>query len=132
MLEQEVSMFYQIFEQFDKNFKTKPIEVVSSIPNKYDQWFLKNNENKIPPINKLSEFKSWKDNMLPHYRQLYMYSILNNDKIKQTEFIMAYIKELFWVLQTFITNFINSPDMLVTSYYNSNKIKIQNLDNPFE
>jgi len=82
MLEQEASNFHQIFEQFDKTFKTKPIEVVSNTPNTFDQWFLRNNNNKIPAINKLSGFKSWKDDMHSHYRQLYMYAILNNDIIK--------------------------------------------------
>ena len=88
--------------------------------------------NKIPPINKLSGFKSVKDKMLPHYRMLYHLGVLNNDRIKQAEFIIAYTKEIFWVMQSFLSNFINSTDMMVTSKYNANKIKIQNMDNPFE
>jgi len=74
-------MYHQIFEQLDKNCKTKPIEVVAQNPNALDHWFLKNNDDKIPAINKLSGFKNWKDNMLPHYKMMYTFGILNNDNI---------------------------------------------------
>ena len=124
LYEQELSMYHQVFEQIDKQCKQKPIEVVTQNPNVYDNYFLLNNDNKIPAINKLSGFKSQKENMIPHYKMLYVQSVLNNDHIKQAEFIIAYTKELFWVMQSFITNFINTPDMYVTSKYNSNKIKI--------
>jgi hypothetical protein len=36
--------------------------------------------------------------MTPYYKMLYTCGVLNNDKEKQTEFIIAYTKELFWVL----------------------------------
>lgn len=98
MLEQEISHYYQIFEQLDKKCRQMPIEVVSHEAGRYQHWFITSHNNEIPSINKLRGFKNVVDQMTPYYKMLYTCGVLNNDKEKQTEFIIAYTKELFWVL----------------------------------
>lgn len=69
--------------------------------------------------------------MHPYYQQLYVEGIMNNDKAKQAEFIVQYSKDLFWILQSFLTSRIKPFHAKVGATYQSDKSKIECLEDPF-
>ena len=52
------------------------------------EWTLGANNDELPAMNKLAGFRKAMDQMQPYYQQLYMEGIMQNDKAKQTEFII--------------------------------------------
>ena len=56
---------------------------------------------------------------------------MQNDKSKQAEFIVQYSKDLFWVLQSFLTSRIKPFHAKVISKYGSDQSQIESLDDPF-
>lgn len=74
------------------------IEVEGDKHGESKPWTLGENNDELPPMNKLAGFRKAKDQMHTYYQQLYMEGIMQNDKAKQSEFIIQYSKDLFWVL----------------------------------
>jgi hypothetical protein len=107
------------------------IEVEGDKHGESKPWCVGANGDQMPSINKLAGFRKAKDMMHPYYQQLYMEGLMQNDKSKQAEFIIQYSKDLFWVLQSFVTSRIKPFQAKITAKYGTDKGKIECMDDPF-